>query len=323
MENPMRSMLTLLIFLTLATPALASDGVLEINQVCAVQTGCFAGDTAGFPVTIANPGSYRLTGNIATIFAGPAVEINAARVSLDLNGFTLESTFGASAAISSTQESVTVMNGMIIGQMFLMGSYSTASDIHLETVLYTYAVKMGKACSFTDSSVSPHDGSVTASGIQGGASCSVTRSRFSGSTCVAHIGVGENSLIQNNVVLMPTGSDCIQFPIVAGAGSSIIGNVTKGGSGGISSSNASVTDNVVSDTLIAFGQYGGGIYCSNCMVRGNVVRNSQGFGLVDFSGTSGYSNNHFTGNNGGNLNPQVSGGIDLGGNVCGGDMTCP
>ena len=41
-----------LLFLVLATPALASDGVLEINQTCAVQTGCFTGDTAGFPVTI-------------------------------------------------------------------------------------------------------------------------------------------------------------------------------------------------------------------------------------------------------------------------------
>jgi hypothetical protein len=38
--------LPVLLVLALATPALASDGVLEINQTCAVQTGCFAGDTA-------------------------------------------------------------------------------------------------------------------------------------------------------------------------------------------------------------------------------------------------------------------------------------
>lgn len=35
-----------------APPAGATDGVLEINQTCATQTGCFAGDTAGLPVTI-------------------------------------------------------------------------------------------------------------------------------------------------------------------------------------------------------------------------------------------------------------------------------
>jgi len=48
----MRSISIPLLVLFLAMPARASDGVLEINQTCAIQTGCFAGDTAGFPVTI-------------------------------------------------------------------------------------------------------------------------------------------------------------------------------------------------------------------------------------------------------------------------------
>ena len=65
----MRSMLILLLFLTLTAPALASDGVIEINQTCAVQTGCIdnsggIGDTPGFPVTIEIPGSYVLTSNL-------------------------------------------------------------------------------------------------------------------------------------------------------------------------------------------------------------------------------------------------------------------
>ena len=54
------------LLLALAAPALAVDGVLEINQTCAVQTGCFVGDTAGYPVTIYSKtgGSYRLTGDL-------------------------------------------------------------------------------------------------------------------------------------------------------------------------------------------------------------------------------------------------------------------
>lgn len=56
------SLLTLIV--TFATPAFAVDGVLEINQTCAVQTGCFSGDTPGFPVTINATGSYRLTSNL-------------------------------------------------------------------------------------------------------------------------------------------------------------------------------------------------------------------------------------------------------------------
>jgi hypothetical protein len=36
-----------LLFMTLAFPAWAGDGVLEINQTCAVQTSCFAGGYGG------------------------------------------------------------------------------------------------------------------------------------------------------------------------------------------------------------------------------------------------------------------------------------
>jgi hypothetical protein len=41
------------------------------------------------------------------------------------------------------------------------------------------------------------------------------------------------------------------------------------------------------------------------------------------SGGTGYGNNQFSNNNGGNANPQVSGGIEMGTNICGGDTTCP
>ncbi len=47
----------------LTSPALAVDGVLEINQACA-DSGCFSGDGAGFPVIISAAGSYRLTSNL-------------------------------------------------------------------------------------------------------------------------------------------------------------------------------------------------------------------------------------------------------------------
>ena len=42
-----------------------------------------------------------------------------------------------------------------------------------------------------------------------------------------------------------------------------------------------------------------------------------------FDATSAYKDNYFDGNNGGNENPQVSGGIEIGTNICGGDTTCP
>jgi hypothetical protein len=39
------SILILLFFLALATPAFAIDGVLEVNETCAAGPGCFSGDT--------------------------------------------------------------------------------------------------------------------------------------------------------------------------------------------------------------------------------------------------------------------------------------
>ena len=50
--------------LTLAwsSVAWAVDGVIEINQHRALAGGVTAGDTAGFPVTLSQRGSYRLTG---------------------------------------------------------------------------------------------------------------------------------------------------------------------------------------------------------------------------------------------------------------------
>jgi hypothetical protein len=65
----------------------AVDGVLEINQTCAV-AGCFTGDTPGFPVRIESPGSYRLTSDLVVTHGG-AVTIYTDFVTLDLNGFSV------------------------------------------------------------------------------------------------------------------------------------------------------------------------------------------------------------------------------------------
>jgi hypothetical protein len=82
----------MLIMIVMPSPAYAADGVLEINQACAVNGGCFDGDTAGFPVTISQPGSYRLTGNLTLSSAddtGILLAANDGDVTVDLNGFSI------------------------------------------------------------------------------------------------------------------------------------------------------------------------------------------------------------------------------------------
>lgn len=65
------------------TPALAVDGVVEINQATATAAG-------GFPYTIASSGSYILTSNlVVTSINTSAILVNASQVSIDLNGFTI------------------------------------------------------------------------------------------------------------------------------------------------------------------------------------------------------------------------------------------
>jgi len=72
--------------ITSAGSALAADGVLEINHVCATTTGCFPGDAPGYPVEINQPGSYRLTSNLTVPSSTNGIEVGNG-VDIDLGGF--------------------------------------------------------------------------------------------------------------------------------------------------------------------------------------------------------------------------------------------
>ncbi len=58
------------------------------------------------------------------------------------------------------------------------------------------------------------------------------------------------------------------------------------------------------------------------LVINSVARGNADVGLA-LSTSTGYRSNVLTDNNGGNANPQVSGGIEIGANVCGNNTTCP
>lgn len=121
----MRRFMLALVLITFATPALATDGVLEINQTCAVQTGCFPGDSAGFPVTITATGSYRLTSNLTGIaFDIDGIFLSGRLITIDFNGFSLSSgAFGSGTGNGIRGSGVdgqfvsftTIKNGMIRG----------------------------------------------------------------------------------------------------------------------------------------------------------------------------------------------------------------
>lgn len=75
-----------------AAIALAGTSVLAqttFDQTKALAGGSLPGDTAGFPVTISQPGSYKLTSNLNVPAGLNGIEITAPNVTLDLNGFSI------------------------------------------------------------------------------------------------------------------------------------------------------------------------------------------------------------------------------------------
>ncbi len=87
--NPRPFLATALLAAALA-PAHAVDGVILIDQARALAGNVTPGDAPGFPVTLSQPGSYRLSGNLVVGHPGShGILITHPGVTLDLNGFEL------------------------------------------------------------------------------------------------------------------------------------------------------------------------------------------------------------------------------------------
>ena len=126
-----------------ADAAWSVDGVLEINQAC-VNTGCFSGDSAGFPVTIDGSAgrSYRLTGDLVVPNVNASgITISTHDVRIDLNSFTIigaacvgatssscRPTSGNGSGVSGGQ-GISVSNGSIVGMGFAGVLLSTEAEV--------------------------------------------------------------------------------------------------------------------------------------------------------------------------------------------------
>lgn len=104
-----------------------NDGVIAVNQDCAVNTGCGPDDTPGFPVTTREGLSYRLTGDL-DLRATPDSDAVLLQpdTSLDLNGFRIVggtncSGTPATCVSAGIGDGITgavgarVMNGSVVG----------------------------------------------------------------------------------------------------------------------------------------------------------------------------------------------------------------
>jgi hypothetical protein len=286
-----------------AAPALAVDGVREINAVCAVNTGCFGGDAAGYPVTITTPGSYRLTGNLVFTDANTdAIVVSSDYVQLDLNGFAITGITQCLPACSPTGSgrgifaSETVF-GLVVrnGTVSQMGNTGVSAGIH-SRIEDMVVVSNGGFGVFANANSSV-------------LRCTVSRSGNGG------IVVSSGTLVADNAVSFTRG---IEAGILTGSGSVVRGNsVYAGTADGISVSNGSVvTGNSVSandgDGIQSDGQ---------SRFIGNSAFNNDGYGLRLVGTTDGYSDNTIVELGPGTLT--VFQGLNLGGNQCNASSVCP
>lgn len=73
----------------LPTATHADEGAVEINQTCALLTGCAPGDAPNYPVTPTAGGSFVLTSNLVVTSSNDGVVLPA-NSTLDLNGYSIE-----------------------------------------------------------------------------------------------------------------------------------------------------------------------------------------------------------------------------------------
>ena len=250
---PMRSLRTgfvLVGWALLATSSARSDdGVVEINQTCAVQTGCFSGDTAGLPVTITTAGSYRLTSNLVIPNDDTdGIRISTSDVGIDLNRFAVISSFcldengscrpnagtGTGIKVTSTaSRGISVRNGSVTGlgdRGVQLGEQAVVSDLLVrwnggDGILVDVGSSVSDSVVFAnggdgivaDSGSSVFDNTVNdnlSDGIDTGSGCSVR-----GNTARSNNGVGlrmgSQSAYRDNT-LSSNGAGCVAGGVTTG-----------------------------------------------------------------------------------------------------------
>ena len=120
----------------LSTAAFAVDGVVLIDQNRALAGNVTPGDAPGFPVTISQPGSYRLSGNLVAPLNSGAIHIAASKVTLDLNGFHVQCTNTLAdmlcvGVLPGGFSDITVSNGKVTLLNNFVGPFGTPAAVGL------------------------------------------------------------------------------------------------------------------------------------------------------------------------------------------------
>jgi hypothetical protein len=248
-----------------ATPALAQNkgggggsttptsGVITIDQAKAEAGGVTAGDAAGFPITISQPGSYRLMSNLT--LADPnvtAIEITADDVTIDLNGFTVSTPMTCSGSLSAWNCSVVGPQGH--GILAINHSYTTLRNGHVRGFRNGVSLQLG---AIVEGVSARH---FWTSGIKVGSHSLVQDSTVA--LAANGIEVGGGSIVRHNAIggIGTNGVSSTQ-------GSLVLGNrIASVGGWGVLSTGGAVRDNL-------FSGYGYGAFNANTVSLGDAQSN--------------------------------------------------
>lgn len=303
--------------LSSAQPAAAQAGVREINQICATQTGCFPGDDPGYPVSVTQSGSYRLTSNLSRLTNGSMnssmIEVSAPDVELDLGGFRIAcSSFlvntecsGSGRGVHSTESGTTVRNGTIKGMasdgLYLSGGGRVSKVSALANGgrgIWTSSASIVENCRSIENG---------GEGILTG-STSTVRDSVSRSNESNGLRTSGDSVIRGN-----TSTDNGGAGVSTGTGSTVTDNVANSNEGdgfSLTSSQIASTNGGLAKGNVAIGN--GGYGFDSSLSIGGFTFSQSTWGLID---------NVARRNN--DEGEQIRGGVELGQNLCGVDISCP
>ena len=302
--------------------ALASAGRTELNQSCAVQTGCVPGDDPGFPITLSEPGSYLLTSRLSVPDADTSgITAVGSNVTIDLGGFEIVRVgctlgfagcprfSGAGAGIAYTGSGVLrVSNGAVGG----MGSVGVSAPVATAAILSKLALYANGGSGLSTSTatiasdVEAFDNG--ASGVDAGVAAVVARATafgnlgggidLAGSVLTDARASGEVFSVRS-VASVVDGVAVLESVFAATGGLEAIGSVVTGVR----------AEQVVGPAITG---------SDGTLVLDSVAGSTSESGL-ELDAGSAFGRNLLASSS----MPAVTGGIDLGGNVCDGAPLCP
>jgi hypothetical protein len=276
-----------ILFMLPVTLIHASDGQFEINQACAVNTGCFTGDAPGFPVTITQPGSYRLTGNLDLSSENAnthGIHVTAPATTVDLGGFRIT----GPASCSGNCSAITCSGGGLgVGVLLDVGALGSVARNGTVHNMGSTGIGVGAFDSRVEKITTFHN---VQDGVGGDQRVTVINSTVfeNGQDGIdvdsgSQVDTVTSSCNTNNGIEIDGINGMIVRSMATGNGLHGV-NITAGG--------------VVVENVTASGNVGNGINANGVasLVKGSVARGNNGSGYALNAASSKYQGNVSTGN---------------------------